>query len=249
MVSALQSGRAAPIATALGETIKYWPPNGEASFLTNHDQNRVMSQLNGDMAAAKLAAGMLLTAPGVPFIYYGEEIGMQGTKPDERIRTPMQWSADPPAGGFSTGSPWEALANDWATVNVAAEDGDPQSLLSTYRDAIGYRGDHPALQHGATFPIDGGAPSVIGWLRATADDLVLTVVNVGSKPVTDYGLSLRDGPLCGITAAKVTGSIGEPASTQATAPAVTSKGGFDGYRPIASLGAKSGYVIELQRAP
>jgi glycosidase len=249
MVSALGSGRAAPIATALGETIKYWPPNGEASFLTNHDQNRVITQLNGDLASAKLAAGMLLTAPGVPFVYYGEEIGMQGSKPDERLRTPMQWSADAPAGGFSTAAPWESLADDWQTVNVAAQDGDAASLLSTYRSAIGYRKAHGALSNGATFLVEGGAPSVIGWLRATSDDLVLTVFNVGAKAVSDYGLSLGKGPLCGVTSAVVAGSIGEPASTQATAPEVTSKGGLAGYQPIATLGAKSGYVIELQRAP
>ena len=70
-------------------------PNGDyATFLTNHDQNRVMSVLNGKVEKAKLAAVMLLTSPGTPFIYYGEEIGMQGKKPDEDIRLPMQWSAD-----------------------------------------------------------------------------------------------------------------------------------------------------------
>ena len=61
---------------------------------------------------AKLAASVLMTAPGVPFIYYGEEIGMTGEKPDEQIRTPMQWSAEGNA-GFTTGSPWEPVNGDY----------------------------------------------------------------------------------------------------------------------------------------
>ena len=60
-----------------------------------------MSVLGGNVEKAKLAAFILLTSPGTPFIYYGEEIGMMGRKPDENIRRPMQWSSDP-FGGFST---------------------------------------------------------------------------------------------------------------------------------------------------
>ena len=62
------------------------------SFLTNHDQERIASQLARRSAAMRLAAAsLLLTSPGVPFIYYGEEIGLTGEKPDEQIRTPMAW--------------------------------------------------------------------------------------------------------------------------------------------------------------
>ena len=65
-------------------------PRGEyATFLSNHDQERVMSYFKGDPIKAKLAASVLLTTPGTPFVYYGEEIGMTGNKPDEQIRTPM----------------------------------------------------------------------------------------------------------------------------------------------------------------
>ncbi|MEO8396069.1 MAG: alpha-amylase family glycosyl hydrolase, partial [Chloroflexota bacterium] len=75
-------------------------PNGQyAAFLTNHDQNRVMGNLSGDVNKAKVAADLLLTQPGVPFIYYGEELGMSGTKPDERLRTPMQWDSPAPTVG------------------------------------------------------------------------------------------------------------------------------------------------------
>ena len=87
------------------------------------------------MARARLAASLLLTLPGLPFIYYGEEIGMTGDKPDERLRTPMQWSRAPSA-GFTRGTPWEPLQPDLLTANVEAQDADPASLLNLYRVSL-----------------------------------------------------------------------------------------------------------------
>ena len=81
---------------------------------------------------AKTAATLQLAFGGVPFIYYGEEIGMQGTKPDENIRRPMQWTAE---GGFTTGTPWNGYYEDYQERNVASQDADPDSLLNHYRDA------------------------------------------------------------------------------------------------------------------
>jgi alpha-amylase len=63
----------------------------EASFLSNHDQNRTGSVLGGKTDKIRLAACILFTLPGIPFIYYGEELGMLGMKPDEHIREPMLW--------------------------------------------------------------------------------------------------------------------------------------------------------------
>ena len=73
------------------------------------------------MRKARLASLLLLTMPGVPFVYYGEEIGMIGAKPDERLRTPMQWRRGH-ADGFTTGTPWEPLQDDSLTTTVEAED-------------------------------------------------------------------------------------------------------------------------------
>ena len=97
-----------------------------------------MSQLGGGSDGpdkAKLAASALLTLPGVPFLYYGEEIGMTGQKPDEMIRTPMQWDATEDA-GFTDGTPWEPVNADHTTVNVAAQQDDPESLLNHYRTLL-----------------------------------------------------------------------------------------------------------------
>ena len=218
---ALQNGRAAPLMTGLTDTLAAWPANQNASFLTNHDQPRIMSELGGDVPSAKLAAFMLLTEPGTPFLYYGEEIGMTGTKPDERIRTPMRWTTDPATAGFTTGTPWEPLSDDPPTVSVEAQTGDPGSLLTTYRDLVRLRGQQPALQRGATVVVDGGAEPVIGWLRTTGEEALLVVVNVSDAPVTDYRLTLDGGPLCGPMAARLLGTVGgDPAATPAS-PAVT----------------------------
>jgi glycosidase len=247
--NALQTGRTGQLQSALGQTLSAWPANQEAAFLTNHDQDRILSQLNGDVPSARLAAWLLLTGPGVPFVYYGEEIGMQGRKPDERIRTPMQWSSEAPAGGFADVQPWEPLQDDWRSVNVAAEDRDPGSLLSTYRDLIRLRNGDVALQTGETTVVDGGSESVMAWLRFTPDRVLLAVANVGTTPVTDYGLSLAEGPLCGpVTAALVTSLTQAAGPPTVAAPSVTVGGGFDAYRPLPALAPRSGYLIALDRS-
>ena len=201
------------------DTISAWPANQNASFLTNHDQTRIMTELGGDLPSAKLAAFILLNAPGTPFVYYGEEIGMTGTKPDERIRTPMRWSMDEPAAGFSAVDPWQALSDDAPEVNVATQSDDPDSLLATYRDLVRVRNATPALRRGATTLVEGGAEPVIAWLRTTADETLLVVVNVSDEPVDTYGLALDGGPLCGQVTARLVGTIGgDPGATPA-APA------------------------------
>ena len=251
---ALQNGRAAPLVTALGETLAAWPANQQGSFLTNHDQTRIMTELYGDSASAKLAAFLLLTAPGTPFVYYGEEIGMTGTKPDERIRTPMRWTADPATAGFTTGTPWQALSeDDAASVNVGAQLADPESLLAAYQGLVRARAANEALQVGATIPVDGGAEPVVGWLRTSGDQVLLSVVNVSDDPVSDYGLALGGGPLCGAVTARLVASVGgggpgaDPVAP--IAPSVSAEGGFEAYAPLPVLPPRSGYLIALEPAP
>lgn len=247
---ALQNQRVAPLATALGDTIASWPANQQGSFLTNHDQTRIMTALYGDVPSAKLAAYLLLTAPGTPFLYYGEEIGVTGAKPDERIRTPMRWTAEPATAGFTTGTPWEALSeDDAASVNVATQLADPASLLATYQDLVRLRAATPALQDGVTLPVDGGAEPVIGWVRATNGQVLLSVVNVSDEPVSSYGLSLDGGPLCGALSARLLGTVGGDPGATPTDPVVTADGGLDAWAPFPVLAPRSGYLIALEPAP
>lgn len=119
----------------------------DAIFLTNHDQNRVMSQLENQPDHAAMAAAMLLTLPGNPFIYYGEEIGLLGVKPDEGIREPMKWTPD----GLDTGqTSWEPGSNNAANpgADVESQQKRRDSLLVRYRELIQLREEVPALRDG-----------------------------------------------------------------------------------------------------
>ena len=162
-----------------------WSP-----FLSNHDGTRVMTLLGGDMARAKIAATLLLTLPGLPFVYYGEEIGMSGDKPDPRLRTPMQWSGGH-AAGFTTGTPWETLQPDTQAINVATEGADPSSLLNLYRRLISLRKSNDALATGRLVPLTAGSTQVIAYLRRAGDKAVLVVANLGAAAVT--GVSVHSG--------------------------------------------------------
>jgi alpha-amylase len=217
-----------------------YPPDGFGTFLSNHDQNRILTQLGGDLPAAKLAATTLFTSPGVPFVYYGEEIGMTGAKPDERIRTPMRWDATAATAGFTTAKPWEPLSDDPATTSVAQESADPSSLLSTYRDLIRLRIANPALSHGDWTPVDTKDRAVNAYVRQADGESVLVVANLSATPAERPTLTLDSGPLCGTTsAALLTGT------STVRPPVVTSVGGFANYVPLDRLDPYQTAVIRL----
>jgi alpha-amylase len=240
-ILSLRSGDAGSLRAAEAEVIDAYPAGGLATFLTNHDQNRSFDQLDHDMPAARLAATLLLTSGGVPFIYYGEELGMTGRKPDERIRTPMHWDATGPYAGFTTGTPWEALDDDPPGTDVATQAGDPGSLLSHYRDLIRLRAAHPALTAGDWVTIDAAASSIVAYLRVDGSETLLVVANVSDEPVADLELSLDEGPLCG----EPRGEALLGRADTAAWPVVTATGGFEGYRPIEALGPREAIVIFL----
>src|SRR5690606_9285760 len=78
ILNSANAGLAPIYADTFQEVYGAFPANQYATFITNHDQNRIMSQLDGDEGKTRVAAAILLSNPGVPFIYYGEEIGMMG---------------------------------------------------------------------------------------------------------------------------------------------------------------------------
>ncbi len=222
------------------QVLAAYPPGQYAAFLTNHDQNRVMSEFRGDVGMARTAATILLTNPGVPFLYYGEEIGMQGQKPDERIRTPMQWTDDPDHAGFSTVPAWQPPDASAAAFNVAAQTDDPQSLLSHYRRLIHLRNQSPALRHGHMTLVDSSARPVYSFLRHTPDETLLVVINLNHQEVTDYSLSLENGPLLPQPQAELL--LGEGT---VQAPQVNDTGGFSEYTPLQVLPPRSSFIVRL----
>ncbi|MCC6617099.1 MAG: DUF3459 domain-containing protein [Anaerolineae bacterium] len=221
-----------------------YPPGQFASFLTNHDQNRVMSELRGDVGAARVAASVLLTGPGVPFIYYGEEIGMMGRKPDERIRTPMQWTSDPVTAGFTNAEePWEALADDGLEFTVAAETDDPDSLLSHYRALIHLRNAHPALRTGFYRPLDSEGHHVYAFLRSDETETLLVIVNLDRQPTDDYALSMNSGDLSDSLHAEAL--FGVAPGTALADPVISDAGGFQDYVPLPQLEARQTVILKL----
>ena len=217
-------------------------PRGEyATFLSNHDQNRIMSTLSGNVGKAKVAASLLLTSPGTPFIYYGEEIGMEGEKPDENIRLPMQWSEEDNA-GFTTGVPWQALAADYQQTNVADETTDPNSLLSYYRNLILIRNQHPALRTGSISSVTTTNRGVYGALRVSYKETILIIVNLTKNPINDYTLSLpaaslRDGTY------QVETLLGSGMGTSL----IISGGVINNSQPLAELSPFSTYILLITR--
>jgi glycosidase len=241
MVTAAQSGDGRSVQRALAKITTLYPASaGYGAFLTNHDQDRIASQLKGDVAELKVAADLLLLGPGVPFLYYGEELGMSGAKPDERIRTPMRWDDSAPAAGFSTHAPWEAVSDDPASLNVAAEQADPDSLWQHYRGWIAVRAAHPAIATGTWTGISSDAPSVVAALRVSPTETAVTLTNVGAEAASPT-LALDAGPLCGTPTAEVLGAA------SATPPTISASGGFAGWRPVDAIPARSSVVIVLGR--
>jgi len=230
------------INSALIFTLKDMPDGNYAVFLTNHDQNRVMSVMNGDMNKARLAAFLMLTGPGTPFIYYGEEIGMQGKKPDEDIRLPMQWESGPNA-GFSSGLPWHAPAENYQQVNVAKELDDPNSLLAFYRRLIQLRVQHPALRTGGVALLEAGNPRVFASLRTDGDETILLIANLGNELMADSPLTLRGS---GLTAGSYRVSTLYGAADFATLTAEAN--GTIALRPAAEIPAYGMYVLGVMPA-
>ncbi|MEY2819069.1 MAG: hypothetical protein RL275_2532 [Chloroflexota bacterium] len=208
-------------------------------FLTNHDQNRVMSVFNGDENKAKLAAFLMLTSPGTPYIYYGEEIGMQGKKPDEDIRLPMQWSADEFA-GFSTAQPWRAPSIDYTQTNADSQTGDSTSLLEHYRTLIQIRQTHSTLQTADITLLDAENSGIFITLRADANGKYLIIANLTESEISDYALDLNQAELAESISSVETVFGAEPAQVPER-----SGDGFDPYKPFESLHPYAMYIIEL----
>ncbi|MEO1510783.1 MAG: alpha-amylase family glycosyl hydrolase [Planctomycetota bacterium] len=182
-----------------------YPDGSFATFLTNHDQNRVMSELVGSPRRADLrkrseagiAASLLLLSPGTPYLYYGEEIGMTGTKPDPDIRTPMQWEPNRRTAGFTSGEPWRAPnANVRAGVSVEAQEDRRDSLLDHYKTLIHLRRAEPALARGVGRVVPTGSDSVSAFIRQEGEEAFLIIANLSAR--TQPGVWVSPGRFPGL---------------------------------------------------
>ena len=219
-----------------------YPLNQFATFLTNHDQERAMSELDEDVNRAKMAVSLLLTGPGVPFLYYGEEIGHVGGKPDENIRTPMQWSGGDNAGFTTATMAWRSPQLNYQEANVAAQTDDADSLLNHYRRLIQARNGHEPLRVGDWREVEVEDKRLYAFLRHSPGngETLLVLINLSDEPITDYSLSLAEGPLSAGSGSEI--FAGVPVS----GPTVNANGGFEGYTPLAELAPYSTYIIQIE---
>jgi alpha-glucosidase len=179
-------------------------PDGWPCYvLSNHDISRQISRYGGRHPAevAKVAAALLLTLRGTPFLYYGEEIGM----PDGHIRrdqihdppgihywplysgrdperTPMLWD-DSAGAGFSDGSPWLPIHPDHQQLNVETQNADSNSILSFYKRLIWFRKQNDALLRGDFLPLIQKPRDAMAYLRRSESQTMLVALNFSNRPV------------------------------------------------------------------
>jgi glycosidase len=194
MLASLNEGNSARILETLRSGTSQFPKGQYGIFLTNHDMKRAMNQLGGNLGKAKAAASLYFSLPGVPFVYYGEEIGLIGEPPHEVDLHTMQWTAGKYA-GFSQAKPSTPLDVSYPIYNVAAEIGDPNSLLSHYRTLISLRNSHPALRTGDLRLLSTVNPGLFACLRTTLYESVLAIVNLTGSSIRDYQFTLASSTL------------------------------------------------------
>lgn len=190
--SALQDGR--------------WPNY----VLNNHDTPRSTSRyhMDEDDQQAKLAAFLLLTLRGTPFLYYGEEIGMRDLRirrseimdpvgkkfwpfhtGRDGCRSPMQWNATTQA-GFSTGKPWLRVHENTSQRNVDSQLADPQSLLHFYRNLIAFRKNSKALTQGDWKPLAHIPEKILAYSRICPEQELIVLLKF-SPPSTGMSPTSR----------------------------------------------------------
>jgi maltose alpha-D-glucosyltransferase / alpha-amylase len=148
-------------------------------------RRRLAPLLGNDRDLIELANALVLSLPGSPCMYYGDELGMGDNiwlRDRNGVRTPMQWSFDRNA-GFSTASElWAPVINDpeygYQHVNVVDQEKSRSSLLNWVRKILQVRRQHPAFGRGTLDFILGENQSVLSYLRNFESDNVLCVLNL-----------------------------------------------------------------------
>ncbi|MBV2129297.1 alpha-amylase family glycosyl hydrolase [Arsukibacterium indicum] len=188
------------------------PLNFFAPFLTNHDQERVAYQLKEHDSKAKLAAAMLFSSPGTPYIYYGEEIGLTQDRSGHDVfkRAPMLWNNSNQAGFTESNKSWveqlelfgEGFPNWWpdfltqqlqaADRSVAAQQAQPDSVWQLYKFLIAQKKQRPELATAGSYQVmqlDNGVVQISRKLDSSTSVFLLNL----SDSVQDISSVNRDG--------------------------------------------------------
>ena len=227
---ALSNETAAGLYSSMAATLGELPTDGLfVGIIGDHDVDRLTSTLGGDLEKAKAAAAILLTQPFPPIIYYGDEIGMHGTKntgywgdaSDIPMREPFKWNAvaGPPMSNYF-------VLNSAAYAGRIEQNNDGRSveeqlyvtgsLLEEYRLLIATRKDNVALRRGTYYPVENSSSRVWSFVRHHDDQQLLVAINVysGSRSIT---LDLSGFPIPGgsTTVTDIISGASLPALTEA----------------------------------
>ena len=191
IIDAINSGSSNGLRNKMNQVSANYNPFQYGTFLANHDQDRVINRFSSSVAKSKLAASILLSLPGIPYLYYGEEIGMMGVKPDENIRRPMQWD-DTSTAGFTTGTPWHSLNNNINMYNVRRLQTEENSIWNHYRKWIKMRQTEPALTQGRYKGVGASANTIFPYLRMgdAQSPTLLVIHNLSSRSQSDFSVNV-----------------------------------------------------------
>jgi alpha-amylase len=164
----------------------------DATFVKNHDQTRILTELKGNVDKAKMTAALLLTMPGTPYIYYGEEIGMLGDKlstyadqfgPDAFVREPYVWDK---GRSDKMQTAWEEArySTDQTVIPFNSQKADKESLYNFYRKLIQYRNSSSALTYGDIDEAGMSGTEVVSFVRRHEGNEVLVLHNVSDVEIT-----------------------------------------------------------------
>ena len=154
-------------------------------------RRRLAPLLDNDTNQMELFSALLLSLPGSPVLYYGDEIGMGDNiwlGDRDGVRTPMQWTPDRNA-GFSVATPGRLSLPvimdpvfGFQSINVESQQASSSSLLQWTRRMIAVRKQHRAFGRGTFLDLGGSNPSVLSYLREYEDDVMLCVNNLSRFP-------------------------------------------------------------------
>ncbi|MEK5175578.1 alpha-amylase family glycosyl hydrolase [Heyndrickxia sp. FSL W8-0496] len=187
ILSSVKQEKDAGIASSLERTRAYFQNVSnefvDSIFITNHDMNRVMSEVAGNQDQAKMAASLLFTLPGNPYVYYGEEIGLEGKKPDENIREPMIWSQNKDE---SLNTTWikRKYSKNAEQLAVSVQKSDKTSLYNHYKTMISVRKGRSALLAGEIKGSDVRKQGLVSFERMNEEESLLVLHNITSKKMT-----------------------------------------------------------------
>ncbi|WP_100627456.1 alpha-amylase family glycosyl hydrolase [Algoriphagus formosus] len=156
----------------------------DATISSNHDQPRLLNELGEDVDKYKQAIAVMLTMPGAPYLYYGEEIGMKGLKPDEHIREPFLWDVKAKDEGRAT---WiePKYSIDSEVTPLALQRNDPNSIFNHYKSLINLRNTYPALALGKlSLPSSEYPKPIMAYSRVHEGQEIFAVHNLGDEEIS-----------------------------------------------------------------